>query len=163
MMLQRRLGLFGISISWLALDLATKHYVQEWLAKVTVVNWFEGFRFILVYNQGAAFGFLGSAGGWQRFFFIALAILVTLYLAWRLWLAHPGEQRFNIGLSFILGGAIGNMIDRINHGHVVDFIDVYVGRWHWPAFNVADIAIVLGAAIVIADSFGIGRSSGKAK
>jgi len=74
---------------------------------------------------------------------------------WRLWLARPREKQFNLGLSFILGGAVGNMVDRINHGYVIDFIDIYVGAWHWPAFNIADIAISIGAVIVIADSLGL--------
>jgi len=150
-----RLVFFITAAAWLVLDLGTKQFMQDLLGRVGSVLWFDGFRFVLVYNHGAAFGFLSSAGGWQRGFFIVLAALVALYLVWRLWLARPREKQFNLGLSFILGGAVGNMVERINHGYVIDFIDIYVGAWHWPAFNIADIAISIGAVIVIADSLGL--------
>ena len=135
--------------------------MQETLQVEGVIPAFEGLRFVLVYNHGAAFGFLSSAGGWQRDLFILLAVMVSIYLGYRLWLARPDERNFNLGLVFILGGAVGNLIDRIVLGYVVDFIDIYFNNWHWPAFNVADIAISVGAGIVILDSLGIWRPSGK--
>ena len=135
--------------------------MQETLQVEGVIPAFEGLRFVLVYNHGAAFGCLSSAGGWQRGLFILLAVMVSIYLGYRLWLARPDERNFNLGLVFILGGAVGNLIDRIVLGYVVDFIDIYFNNWHWPAFNVADIAISVGAGIVILDSFGIWRPSGK--
>jgi len=138
----------------------------DWLSKILFQGWLEtggpidvvpGFRLILVHNHGAAFGFLASAGGWQRGFFIFVAAGVIIYLAWRLWMARPEEKMTNIGFAMILGGAAGNLIDRVRHGYVVDFIDIYVRGWHWPAFNVADAAISIGAVVVIVDSLGFFR------
>jgi signal peptidase II len=105
------------------------------------------------YNYGAAFSFLGSASGWQRWFFIALAIVVcTVLLVWLARLAQH-ERRTALALSLILGGAIGNLVDRVLYGYVIDFIDVYYQAWHWPTFNVADSAITLGAGLLLLDAF----------
>jgi len=137
------------------LDWWSKGWFQEVLASSGPVEVFQGLRFALVHNYGAAFGILASAGGWQRGLLISLAVGVMAYLAWRLWAARPDESRLNLGFTMILGGAAGNLIDRVRYGHVVDFIDVYVGNWHWPAFNVADTAITIGAGLVILDSIGL--------
>ena len=136
----------------------SKQFMQEWLVIEPVIRVVPGLQFVLVHNYGAAFGLLSSAGGWQRGLFIGLALVVSTYLVWRLWLARPSEDFFNLGLVLILGGAVGNLIDRVTLGYVIDFIDVYAGNWHWPAFNVADSAITLGAVVVILDSFGVWRS-----
>lgn len=106
----------------------------------------------LVHNEGAAFSLLGEAGGWQRWLFIALAVVISLWII--VWLRSLPRSRARLacGLSMILGGALGNLWDRIAHGYVVDFIDVYYGQWHFPAFNVADSAITLGAAILALDT-----------
>jgi len=137
------------------LDWWSKRWFQEALASSGPVEVFQGLRFVLVHNSGAAFGVLASAGGWQRGLLISLAAGVMVYLAWRLWAARPDESRLNLGFAMILGGAAGNLIDRVRYGHVVDFIDLYVGNWHWPAFNVADMAITIGAGLVILDSIGL--------
>lgn len=110
------------------------------------------FNFVLVYNPGAAFSFLADAGGWQRFFFTALAFAVSGWLGWQM--LRGGQSRMmNLASALIIGGALGNVIDRLIHGHVIDFIQVYYQHYYWPAFNLADSAICLGAALMVLDSF----------
>ena len=110
----------------------------------------------LVYNTGAAFGFLNQAGGWQNLFFIGVATTASVFILHLLY-RHAGDNRWMAAaLAFILGGAIGNVIDRLLWSHVIDFILVYYGSWRFPAFNVADSAITIGAALLILDAFGIG-------
>ena len=138
-------------------DLGSKRWFEDLLTSSGPLEMFQGLRFILVLNHGAAFGFLASAGGWQRGLFIVLAVAVMGYLGWRLWVARSEESVLNLGFAMILGGAGGNLIDRIVYGYVVDFIDIYVENWHWPAFNVADMAISIGAGLVILDSLGLFR------
>ena len=150
--------LFGlISVLLLLADWVSKQWFEALLGTAGPLDIFPGLRFILVHNHGAAFGFLASAGGWQRGLFIVLAVAIMGYLGWRLWIARSEESVLNVGFAMILGGAGGNLIDRILYGYVVDFIDLYIGNWHWPAFNVADMAITLGAGIVILDSLGLLR------
>ena len=108
------------------------------------------FNLVLTYNKGAAFSFLASASGWQAQFLTAVGIGASLFILYLL--ARHGHQRlFALALALILGGAIGNVIDRIAYGHVIDFLDFHAGGWHWPAFNVADSAIVGGAILLILD------------
>ena len=110
------------------------------------------FNLALMYNEGAAFSFLADAQGWQRWFFIVLSSAVSIALAVWLTRLKRHERWLAIGLSLVLGGAIGNLIDRIVYGHVVDFIQVYYQQWYWPTFNIADSAISVGATILIASS-----------
>ena len=110
------------------------------------------FNLVLVYNKGAAFSFLSDAGGWQRVFFICLTSAAIIVLMWLI-AKHASEKLFCWGLTLILGGAIGNLIDRIAYGHVIDFLDFHWAGWHFWAFNVADSAITVGAALLIIDSF----------
>ena len=110
------------------------------------------FNLVLTYNKGAAFSILASAAGWQRGFFIAIALVAVLVISVLL-ARHAGEKLFCLALSLILGGAVGNVLDRIVLGHVVDFLDFHYAGWHWPAFNLADSAITAGAVLLIADSF----------
>ena len=147
----------SVVLVFLLADWLSKRLFQGWLETGGPIDVIPGFRLILVHNHGAAFGFLASAGGWQRGFFIFVAAAVIIYLAWRLWMARSEEKLTNIGFAMILGGAAGNLIDRVRHGYVVDFIDIYVRDWHWPAFNVADAAISIGALVVIFDSLGLFR------
>ena len=108
------------------------------------------FNLVLVYNKGAAFSFLADAGGWQRWFFTGLGVVVGAFIVWLLY-RHTGQRLFCFAVSLILGGAVGNVIDRVVYGHVIDFLDFYVRNYHWPAFNVADCAITVGAVLLIVD------------
>ena len=149
----------GIAAVIVAADLATKALVQASLApgeRIPVVPFAD---LVLVFNTGAAFSFLAGAGGWQRGFFIAVAIAAVVLIVWLLG-RHGGERLFCAGLALILGGAIGNLWDRIRLGHVVDFVLLHAGGWHFPAFNVADSAITIGAALLILDSLRGKRAGG---
>ncbi len=133
---------------WTALKYLTRHVE---VAVAPFVN------LTLVYNRGAAFGFLNDAGGWQNFFFIGVALVACGVIVFLLLRLQPHERVVAGGLSLILGGAAGNLIDRFLHGYVIDFVDVYYKSFHWPAFNVADSAITIGAALLVFDALGIGR------
>jgi len=108
------------------------------------------FNLVRVHNAGAAFSFLADAAGWQRWFFVGLGTVATVFIVWML-NKHGGQRLFAWALSLILGGAVGNVIDRLLHGHVVDFIQVHHSGWYFPSFNVADSAISIGAACLILD------------
>jgi signal peptidase II len=116
------------------------------------------FNLTYVHNTGAAFSFLSDAGGWQRWFFAGLALVISSIIA--VWLARlkRHEALLAVALSLVLGGAIGNLIDRLAYGYVIDFLDVYYQTWHWPAFNIADSAITLGVILMLVESFGLGGS-----
>lgn len=132
-------------------DQVTKAVVEGWIERGDVIRITGFFNLVLAYNSGAAFSFLAGAGGWQRWFFVFIASVATVVIAWLLY-RHRDERLFCAGLSLILGGAIGNLWDRIVLGHVVDFLDFHAAGWHWPAFNVADSGITVGAALLILDS-----------
>jgi len=140
-----------IAAAVLILDQATKVAADRWLGYHEPVAVIPFLNLTLSYNTGAAFSFLSDAGGWQRWFFIALALVVSAAVA--LWLSRlgPAERWTGLALSLVLGGALGNVLDRVIHGHVIDFIDFYVGDWHWPTFNIADSAISIGVAILSID------------
>ncbi|CAG2149015.1 Lipoprotein signal peptidase [compost metagenome] len=108
------------------------------------------FNLVLVYNKGAAFSFLADAGGWQRWFFTLLGVVVGGFIVWLLY-RHTGQKLFCLAVSLILGGAIGNVVDRVLYGHVIDFLDFHWRNMHFPAFNVADCAITVGAVLLILD------------
>ena len=108
------------------------------------------FNIVRVHNLGAAFSFLADADGWQRWFFTGLGVVASTVMVWMLW-RHAGQTLFSLAITLILGGAVGNVIDRVVHGYVIDFLDFYWGSTHFPAFNVADSAITLGAAGLILD------------
>jgi signal peptidase II len=131
------------------LDQLTKQLADNLLAYGDPLAVLPSFNLTLLYNKGAAFSFLNSAGGWQRWFFTAVAVVVSIVIVF--WLKATGEeQRWTpAGLVLILGGAIGNVIDRVIFGHVIDFIQVYYDTFYWPAFNIADSAICVGAAILL--------------
>ena len=142
---------------WLGIALLT--LLLDQLTKIAVVGAFQlgealpitsFFNLVRVHNPGAAFSFLADAGGWQRWFFTGLGIVaagVMLYLL----RMHAGQTLFCLALSLLLGGSVGNVIDRLLYSHVIDFLDFYYGTWHFPAFNVADSAITLGAGLLILD------------
>jgi len=108
------------------------------------------FNLVLTYNKGAAFSFLASASGWQAHFLTGVGIAASLFILYLLG-RHGHQKLFSLALAMIMGGAIGNVIDRLAYGHVIDFLDFHVGGWHWPAFNMADSAIVGGAILLVAD------------
>ncbi len=144
---------------WLSLVLVVADQATKWLA-VTHLEYLrpvpviEGFwNWTLVHNYGAAFSFLSDAGGWQKWFFAGLATLVSVVMALWLRLTPRADWRNALPLALVIAGAIGNLIDRVRYGYVVDFIDWYVGKHHWPAFNVADSAIVAGAVLLVLFSF----------
>jgi signal peptidase II len=135
----------------IGLDQITKQWILDryQLGDSTVVTSF--FNIVRVHNPGAAFSFLAAASGWQREFFIAIAAVAAVVITYLL-SKHGQQKLFSLSLALILGGALGNVIDRFLHGYVVDFLDFhYKNQWHWPAFNLADSAIVGGAILLIVD------------
>lgn len=133
------------------LDLWTKGIATESLTLYRPVELTSWLNMTLAHNYGAAFSFLSDAGGWQRWLFTGLASVITVVLV--VWLVRlPTEDKLtSAALGLVIGGAIGNLIDRINNGYVVDFIDVYYRNWHWPAFNLADSAITGGVILLLID------------
>ncbi len=153
------------SLKWLWLSLLvivcdqiSKYAATKFLLYHQAENLFAGLNLTLVHNTGAAFSFLSEAGGWQRWFFVVLGSGVSIGLIY--WLSSlPRQRRFlAAALALVLGGALGNLWDRIDPGYVIDFIDVYYGKWHWPAFNIADSAISVGAALLIIDAIWFDRA-----
>lgn len=140
----------GVSAVVIAFDLFTKHLILENLAygeHVPVTGFFDLVRF---HNEGAAFSFLAAAGGWQRLFFSAFAVIASLVIL-HLLRKHAGQRLFCFALALILGGALGNLHDRLTLGYVVDFLFFHEQSWYWPAFNVADSAITCGVALLLYD------------
>jgi signal peptidase II len=136
----------------IVLDQATKYLAEALLVMHQPVPVLPSFNLMLTYNTGAAFSFLAGAGGWQRWFFLGLGSLVSIGLIVWLRRLKPGEKWLAAALALILGGAVGNLIDRAWLGQIIDFIQLYYDRWYWPAFNIADSAITLGAALLVLDS-----------
>ena len=145
----------GLAAIVLVVDQMSKYAAEAYLSLHVPVAILPGLNFTLTYNPGAAFSFLSDAGGWQRWLFSSIAFAASLAIV--VWLHRlPKEDRFTAcSLALVLGGAVGNLWDRLapSRGMVVDFIDVYAGKWHWPAFNVADSAIVLGVIIMLITVF----------
>ncbi|MBU0499800.1 MAG: lipoprotein signal peptidase [Gammaproteobacteria bacterium] len=132
-----------------ALDQGSKYGVQSSMTEDEYLPLTGFFNLLLVYNEGAAFSFLSDAGGWQRWFFVGLALVISLVLYNWLDNLKRHERSAAAALALILGGAWGNLIDRVLFGRVTDFIDLYYGTWHWPAFNLADSAITLGVVMLL--------------
>lgn len=156
-MAKLRRGLVSGLPGWLALALLV--VVLDQLTKVLILGSFAWgdsmpitsfFNLVRVHNSGAAFSFLAGASGWQRWFFIAIGVAASAFIIWMLH-RHPGQTLFCFAITMIMGGALGNVIDRAVHGYVVDMLDFHAGGWHFPAFNLADSAITLGAACLILD------------
>jgi len=137
----------------IVLDQASKWLMVSWLSLHETFAVVPFFNLTMAHNPGAAFSFLADAGGWQKWFFVGLASIVSIALL--IWLKKLKQQaKFEaVSLAMILGGAVGNVIDRFYYGYVIDFLDVYYGTYHWPAFNIADSAIVVGAILLVIDSF----------
>ena len=147
----------GGLMPWLALALII--LIADQFTKVLILGYYHlgdstvitsFFNIVRVHNTGAAFSFLASASGWQRWFFTGIGVAAAVFIVWML-RSHPGQRLFSFALSCVLGGAIGNVVDRLLHGYVVDFLDFHWAGWHFPAFNVADAAISIGAACLILD------------
>ncbi len=146
-----------ISALVVVLDQLTKWVALKYLTRHLEVPVIPFVNLTLVYNRGAAFGFLNNADGWQNLFFIAIALIACAVITYLILRLRQNDIMVGLALSLILGGAAGNLIDRFLHGYVIDFVDVYYGSWHWPAFNVADSAITVGAAVLVLDALGVGR------
>ena len=149
-------GAIGM-LPWLGLALII--FIADQFTKTLILGYYQlgdstyvtnFFNVVRAHNTGAAFSFLANAGGWQRWFFTGIGITATLLIMWML-RSHGGQKLFAFALSCILGGALGNVVDRLMHGYVVDFLDFHYGGWHFPAFNVADSGITVGAACLILD------------
>lgn len=144
-----------------ALVIASAVIVADQLTKLAATAWLAHgpvevlpfLNFALVHNSGAAFGFLSTAGGWQKFFFVGIAALATIVIVVMLRKVPRRDWFMQLSLSLILGGAIGNLLDRLIHGYVIDFIDFYIGTWHFWTFNVADAAVSIGAVMLAMDAF----------
>lgn len=149
-----------LSLLALILDQASKLTVDSAMQLYESFPVLPYFNLTYVHNTGAAFSFLSHAGGWQRWFFAGLAI--TISIAITVWLAklQKNEVLLAAALSLVLGGAVGNLIDRLAYGYVIDFLDFYYQDWHFPAFNIADSAITLGVILMLAETFGIGKPKG---
>jgi signal peptidase II len=141
-------------LAWALLILVLDQLTKQWILRhyalwdSTPVTSF--FNIVRAHNTGAAFSFLADHGGWQRWLFVGIGVGATVLITWQL-RKYPTQKLFCFALASILGGAIGNVIDRLMHGYVVDFLDFYWGSRHFPAFNVADMGITLGAALLILD------------
>jgi len=150
--MSRALPWFAVAAAIVVADQITKWLVLARFAPGERVELTGFMNLVLVFNKGAAFSFLADAPGWQTPLLVAFAlgaaVLVSVLLV-----RDPSRRLYCAGLAFILGGAVGNVIDRLRFGHVVDFLDLHAGGWHWPAFNVADSAITVGAVLLILDGF----------
>ena len=144
-------GWFALAAVIVVLDQATKYAVLRAFAVGEALALAPFFNLVLVYNPGAAFSFLSDQAGWQRWLFIGIAVAASAWIV-RLLLAHSRERLFALALSLVLAGAVGNVIDRILFGAVVDFADFHAWGYHWPAFNLADAAITCGAVLLIWDA-----------
>ncbi len=153
---------FGISAIVVALDLYTKHLVQQafqYGEHLTINTYFDLVRY---HNEGAAFSFLANAGGWQKWFFTGISIVAVVVITYLI-LKNLHNKLFCLGLALVLGGAIGNLYDRITLGYVVDFLYFHYEQLAWPAFNVADSAICVGVGLLLLDSFKQDSTSKQAK
>lgn len=147
-----------LSLLAVILDQASKLTIAGSMQLYESIEIMPFFKLTYVHNTGAAFSFLSEAGGWQRWFFAGLALVIGAVIA--VWLARlkKHETLLAVALALVLGGAAGNLIDRLAYGYVIDFLDVYYESWHWPAFNIADSAITLGVILMLLESFGLGHS-----
>jgi len=147
----RWLAWLALSVGLVLLDQLSKHVVRDALAGGRTIRVTPFFDLVLILNPGAAFSFLSSAAGWQRELFIGIALAASILIVY-LMRKHAAERIFCVGLGLILGGALGNVIDRVHLGAVVDFLYFHLGEYYWPAFNLADSAITCGAGVLIWDS-----------
>lgn len=152
-----------LTIVLIAVDQWTKRLILQRLEPYDEIYVLPVLDIVRWHNEGAAWSILADAGGWQRWFFIGLAVLISIVLLVWLRRLKAGERMTALALALILGGAIGNLVDRVLYGYVIDFIDVYYDSWHWPTFNVADSAITAGAALLLLEALSDGRRGTKDK
>ena len=140
----------GLALVLFILDQFTKTLILGYyrLGDATYVTSF--FNVVRAHNTGAAFSFLADHSGWQRWLFTGIGVAAAVFIVWML-RTHAGQKLFSFAMACILGGAIGNVVDRMMHGYVVDFLDFHLGGWHFPAFNVADMGITIGAVCLVLD------------
>jgi signal peptidase II len=150
-----------LSLIALILDQWSKIVIDKSMSLYESIIISPFFNLTYVRNPGAAFSFLSDAGGWQRWFFAVMALIISGILVVWLYRLKKHETLLAVALALVLGGAIGNLIDRLAYGYVIDFLDVYYQNWHWPAFNVADMAISLGVFLMLLESFGVGQKTKK--
>ncbi|WP_439107222.1 signal peptidase II [Congregibacter sp.] len=143
---------YGLATVIVAMDQGSKWLASSELAYATPVKILSWFNLTLHHNEGAAFSFLAGAGGWQRWFFAVLALVVSGMIAYWIKELKPRQWQLSLALALVLGGALGNLVDRVYLGYVVDFISVHYRDWYFPTFNVADAAISVGAFLIIIDS-----------
>lgn len=148
----------GLRWLWLALivlvlDLGSKQWVMAHFYLGESVPLVPFFNLTYAHNPGAAFSFLADKGGWQRWFFAAIALVISVVLIVLMYRSSAKQRLVNAAYALIIGGALGNLFDRMVHGVVIDFIDFYVNNWHWPVFNLADTAICVGAVIIVLEGF----------
>ena len=144
-----------LSLLAVILDQGTKLAIASSMQLYESIQVMPFFKLTYVHNTGAAFSFLSEAGGWQRWFFAGLALVISTVIAVWLTRLKQHETLMAVALALVLGGAVGNLIDRLAYGYVIDFLDVYYDAWHWPAFNIADSAITLGVILMLVESFGL--------
>ena len=156
-MARARSGAAPGMLAWLGLALVI--FLADQFTKTLIVGYYQlgdstyvtsFFDVVRVHNTGAAFSFLAGASGWQRWFFTALGVAVAVFIVWML-RSHSAQKLFAFSMACLLGGAIGNVVDRLLHGHVIDFIHLHYGGWSFPAFNIADMAITAGAIGIVLD------------
>lgn len=140
----------------LVIDLVSKYLADSLLSYASPVPLLPVFDLTLLYNTGAAFSFLASAGGWQRWLFVAIAVGMSAFLLHWMWRTPRTQRCLGMGLALVLGGALGNLFDRSVHGHVIDFISLHWANYYFPAFNIADCAITLGTVLLLVDMFFLG-------
>lgn len=143
-----------ITLAVVIADQATKYFALKHLMRSEIAI-APFLNFALAFNTGAAFSFLSDAGGWQNLFFVGVAAVVSIVILFMIRRLGANDLQVAVALMLVLGGAVGNVIDRVRFGYVVDFIDVYYQSWHWPTFNIADSAITIGAILLIMDALGI--------
>ena len=148
-----------VSALVLVLDQASKLAIDATMQLYESIPLLPYFNLTYAHNTGAAFSFLANAGGWQRWLFAGLAVVMSGIIGVCLYRLKQHETLMAWALSLVLGGAIGNLIDRVAYGYVIDFLDVYYQDWHWPAFNIADSAICVGVGLMLLESFGFGKQT----
>lgn len=158
----------GLRWLWLALvvlvvDLGSKQWVMTHFQLGESLPLIPFFNLTYAHNPGAAFSFLADKGGWQRWFFAVIALAITAALLVLMYRSSASQKLNNIAYAMIIGGAVGNLTDRLVHGYVIDFVDFYINDWHYPIFNIADAGICIGALLIVLEGFFVSSEKKKAE